>query len=67
MNQYSHQPLTAEDAQQARDHLDRAQREEREWMEAQLHQSLHGKWDRESCPACINDALDAQIERATNG
>lgn len=59
------QPLTPADAERMRAHLERVQREQTEWLEARLHHSLHGFWEREGCPLCINEALDAQIERAT--
>ena len=36
--------LDATSAERMREHMDRVQREEREWMEARLHHALHGSW-----------------------
>ena len=55
------QPLTEADAEQMRAHLERVQREERDWLDAQLHQRLHGFWSREDCPTCT---LDESIAKA---
>lgn len=53
--------LTQQDAEQMRGHLERAQREEREWAEAQLHRALHGNWmGSDDCPICIADASLAE-------
>lgn len=61
MDIYSHQPLTAADADAMRAHLERVQREERDWLEYQLHRDLHGFLSRDECPTCI---LDESIARA---
>jgi len=61
MDLYTLQPLAAEDAARMREHMERVQREEREWFEARLHHALHGNWDRGECVLC---ALDEQIEKA---
>lgn len=54
---YSHQPMTAADADRMREHLDRVQREETEWLEARLHHALHGNWlGRDECSTCLYEA-----------
>jgi hypothetical protein len=55
------QPINDTDAQRMREHLERVQREQTEWLEAQLHARLHGGWDRGACIICT---LDASIAKA---
>ena len=53
MDLYTKQPITTTDGERMREHLDRVQREEREWFEARLHAALHGNWlSRDECSTC---------------